>query len=487
MIMLSPWKTAALAALLSSVATGQQLVFIPLSAPLSISPPAVGAAGEPPCRARRLAPFRQAVREECRAVPGCVGPADPHSLASSVVVSPATSLEKEMEAFFADRFAPRFSLLGQVEDEGGEEDLFDTLFDTMLGASLRAYDRKALEIPIATVGVEDGEKVVGAEKEGEEDEEQAEGDAEVGKAEDSYASGSADYLEAAATPEEAAENALDVMVASLARSGALAAKEKENEGEVAAEWLPEVLSRLGNVVEAHSRRRLSEAGPGARPDPHARVGERLVRRLTEYSSEMFLSPDGTVTLYTTSHTPLSSFQSSSSFSSFPSSPFGMPPSSSFLGTGSRRADECLRSGFDNGDLEEGCNRAVAEFLLAAEPSPGRLVRVDGETDRAVPFDRFLYGRDVDVAPSAYGFATGHALALFFLFMGCAVLKGACFHQEEEEEEDSEDDEVDYAALPEDKAEEEAMDFVHFSEPCQGFYGAGTSAKCVFVGVPVQVV
>merc|ERR1712085_122802 len=105
----------------------------------------------------------------------------------------------------------------------------------------------------------------------------------------------------------------------------------------------------------------------------------------------------------------------------------------------------------------------------------------------------LYGPDVAVAPHACGSAAGHALALFFLIMGCAVLRGVCFRQEEEEEEsdeddeDDEDDEFDYTVLPEDFAEKEAFDLVHVSKPCEGFSAAGARAERVFVGVPVQVV
>ena len=437
------WKSAALAAFMGSAASAQRLVFVPLS-----SPPAD-------------------VTHECRADPVC---GDDAAAARSLAVPSLTSspslLERDMDALFANLFA--------APERKYEEDPFDTLFNTMLGTALRAYDCKEQDLPIATLGVEDGEQVLGGEKEkeatgetprfvevgeeqvGEEDEKQEDGDAE-----DSYASSSADYLEAAATPEEAAENALDVMVASLARSGALAVKgeaqkevgEEAADATSASEWLPEVFSRLESFARTHARRRLSEEGPAARRG----VRERLARRLSEYSSNMFLSPDGTVTVYTTHHvTPLSSFHSSASFSSFPSSPpFETRASSpAFLGTGSRRMDACLRARFDAGELAGGCGRAVGELLLArADRSPP-----------GVPAVRIRV-RDVEMAPHTSCTFVVHALALFFLVMGCVVLGGACFRQEEddEEEEDAEVEGFDFVALPEDEDKGEVADTTIFGK------------------------
>lgn len=455
-----------------------------------------GMAAEPPCRQRRLEPWRQQVREQCRAVADTQcssrsegGERDLLSAfmaapSSSSVSSPASTMmtmEKEIDSLFEDMFAhgrrsapPEFVL----QSQDGEEDPFDKLLNNMLGLSLGAFDLKTMmadptaadpasstggviqELPEEDNGEGEEEEGVGLpyalsfDSDGDENSSQGSG----------HASNSEDYLESAATPEQAAENALDVMVASLARSGALTGNNEEERVIISADHLTKVLSRLGNnlLADTNSRRRLQE---GHNQDPHLRVKERLARRLTEYRTDLFYSPDGTVTLYTTGFSPVMPTPRYTSMFG----PVSAPPSSP-LGMGSRHLDECVRSHFDNRDLGGGCHRAVGEFLLAVDHgspmSPHFTPRMN-VVDRAdSPVVEQL---DVFVT-RARNFSIWNVIMFFAALMSVVMMLEQCFGSAEDGE-DEEGNQFDYTTLPEDESE---------SANAEG-------GATIFVGVPVQVV
>eukprot|EP00581_Thalassiosira_minuscula_P002998 CAMPEP_0183742638 /NCGR_PEP_ID=MMETSP0737-20130205/64802_1 /TAXON_ID=385413 /ORGANISM="Thalassiosira miniscula, Strain CCMP1093" /LENGTH=729 /DNA_ID=CAMNT_0025978227 /DNA_START=81 /DNA_END=2269 /DNA_ORIENTATION=- len=458
---MASWKNAALAAVLSAhSATGQQVIFIPMhtatgprpvvgSTPRSLEsllsgepplhnsniPPAPS--GEPPCRQRRLEPWRRAVREACRAeaVDHC-GLAEGggggrrasaaadlfqpssyitwmSSSSSSSSSSSLMSLAQEMDAFFSEFFETQSSddvataisgdsgdnaeeeedgVAAAVEEDTKEEegDPIEKLLTEMMGFSLRAFDQMMMESAsgaspsktLVTVTFVDNEEEEGGEpdameeKEEEEElheetlpllhqhqldltwsEDEFEDDDAVefmysgeGEADDDmiYNRDLTEYEDdddneerrmapriPRMSPEEAAESALDAMVAALARSIAVPpvptnsmsdeaesserrnlfptsiAEEEDAGNDVETnDGLQRRLSRFGNGVLAETstmRRRLTEGDAAAvnvEDDPRLRIKERLGRRLTEYASDLFLAPggsDGVVTLYTSTN------------------------------------------------------------------------------------------------------------------------------------------------------------------------------------------
>lgn len=465
---------------------------------------------EPPCRQRRLEPWRQRIREECAReadahcpVPTREGsplqvllrntaeeramrdrnpipPGSPHSM----VAPPSTlfDLSREMDSLFDSLFAPPQQRSMEVGGSNNREaeDPFEAIFDSMMGFSLRAFDRMMLTTmdaepavtpsmgatPMAGIDVE--EKIDGFPVEGppakvgggaghyDEDETSLDEDLsssdfhrkrEIPIAEDEEDEGKGypwgdedfggydDYVSensfatsasldgvvsedgedevAPTTPEQAAENALDVMVANLAQRAVMhatpvseeavamhrAQQEKDDAEEAAFEIaedageagsteevggppvisienLPQRLFEMGNLllVEAGSRRRLQEADDG-KIDPHLQVKERLARRLTEYRTDLFYHPDGTVTVYTSGSSGMPSpFMKPHHvipprpqlMNHLQPSAFPPPASESPLGMGSRHLDQCTKSRFDNGDLEGACHQAVQQFYLALD-------------------------------------------------------------------------------------------------------------------------
>lgn len=567
----SSWKHTALAALLSPVAvSGQQVIFIPRSSlPSSYATTASahqrranamnmdsflfggGSGGpmmageEPPCRTRRLEPWRRQVRAQClvEADSHCaaqpkddedeneimetrdlrrkewkVGYEDAFSPSSSFNSQEATlmSLEKEMDSFFENLFGPPrqqspSSETPRLRNNNEGEDPFDKLLTDMLGFSLRAFDQVMLMD--ASNLVSNPINPPSTLEEGGTPAEEAEEVDSWSEAQDPPPPSKESSEDAAdITPEQAAENALDVMVASLARAAAAPAsattrrsedvaveeaeeldEEEEGEEEVVEELegeeeigeeeegqeevgeedvglpsignLPQLLFQLGQnlLSETHSeRRRLSEQG--AEVDPRLRVEERLARRLTEYRTDLFYSPEGnTVTLYTTSSGP-NFFPAQHSLMS--ASPFfgGVSSSPPPLGMGSSRVDECLRSRFNSGELKgTGCHRAVGEFLLAVDhgspQSPHHAEFSDPEIkdDRILAEARAREQHEFDNTASAF-------LGLALIVAVALLVDHFVVAQEEEEGEDDDVDEFDYTTLPEDD-----------------------EAPRVFVGLPVQVV
>jgi len=499
-----------------------------------------GSSEETPCRTRRLEPWRRRVREQClieadsycaaqqqhdedekeimetrdlRRKEWKMGFEDAFSPSSSsnspeaslMSLSPMTSLEKEIDSFFETLFAPprqhspsSENLLLRNNNEA--EDPFDKVLSDMLGFSLRTFDQMMLmdatnpvSYPINPPSTLEDE---GPPPEGAPTEEAEEVDSwsEDQVPPPPIRESSEDAADITPTPEQAAENALDVMVATLARAAAAPAsattrrsedvaveegeeldKEEEGEEEVGEEDvdlpsignLPQLLFQLGQnlLSETHSeRRRLSEQG--AEVDPRLRVEERLARRLTEYRTDLFYSPEGnTVTLYTTSSSP-NYFPAQHSFMS--ASPFfgGESSSPPPLGMGSSHVDECLRSRFNSGELKgTGCHRAVGEFLLAVDHGSPQSPHHAEFADPEINADQILseaHARDpheVNNPASAFlGLALSIAVALLLLMDHFVVA------QEEEEDDDDDVDQFDYTTLPEDD-----------------------EAPRVFVGLPVQVV
>jgi len=150
--------------------------------------------------------------------------------------------------------------------------------------------------------------------------------------------------------EQAAEQALDVMVTSLFSNlkNEVPSNDKvEDKGQE----ITHRLSEMGNDLLMKTHRRLAELSPSDAVDPHSAVQERLARRLTEYSVDLFFHPDGTVTLYTASMPP--------------------PPENDVpvLGMGSMDLDQCVYSRYQNGDLDLKCHEAVDLFMMALS-TPG---------------------------------------------------------------------------------------------------------------------
>jgi len=170
--------------------------------------------------------------------------------------------------------------------------------------------------------------------------------------------------------EQTAERALDYFVASFAQRATSSSsdvpddKEDEDEREeeaperhVTVENLAGRLADVGADIMAHTRRRLSEGDE----DPHAPLKERLARRLTEYETDMFLYPDGSITMYTRS---LPSIEDSKRDKSIP-----------ILGLGSHEMDECIYSHYKKAELSGGCSTAVTDYLDESTNPPSRRTEI----------------------------------------------------------------------------------------------------------------
>ena len=499
---------------------------------------------EPPCRQRRLEPWRHAIREQCRLEaqthcekgfdeerelqsqqPQFVRASSPFMTSSS---SPFAQMEKEMDSFFSSVLnAPPIRTSAppiRGRDEPEAEDPFDAIFSNMIDFSLRAFDQMMSDVaqrpaiipsqqrisrfvvmgPVVEgkaeksdysdeEGVEDwgnsfegwGDDDVNEEVKEEkeippEEEEDEEDPIPPPPQEDSTTTTSEDNgvveieipTQTVSSAEQVAEDTLDMLVSKLAHSAAVNAMSSplSSVNDLSGEQVFQHLFDLGNgiIEDAHARRRLSEGGA---VDPHVEVKERLGRRLTEYRTDLFRYPDGTVTLYRSSSSPttIGEFPIMSRPSPFMMSPPTSYESGSILGMGSTRVDECMKSRFDNDDLRGGCHQAVGEFLLAiddrARPPPGAM-------RSSSPTTHVYLDKAEDVSPPSL---LCHAI---FAFIGIWALVSAltsCCNDDsdDDEEEDGGDrgEEFDYARLPEDGEEADARD----------------EDGRVFVGVPVQVV
>jgi len=467
-----------LASLLTSSASvaGQRIVLIPLSS----SPTSTAIddgnsyAAEPPCRQRRLAPWRQRVRDRCRAAAERHCPSEERDLRREGPRDASTYISfSPVSTIFEELFAPNFHDAG-IED--ATEDPLDALFNRMLGFSLRAFDQMVVGEEQPASPEEEGAK---------EESPAASSPSEGASAEDASAEDASsavslflEYVESAPTPEQAAENALDLMVASLAAhsnaaaaasvdvqemedDAALEEPEEEEGGEeawddilLAAADLPWLLSQYGDAL-------LADAAEGeAVENPREHAKRRLARRLTEYRSDLFFSrADGSVALYT------ANFLSPSSpvFGGIPAFTQQQEEDPPALGMGSRHLDTCVRSAFQNRDLSGGCHQAVGELLLAVDHG-----------SRASPYHKEFV---VATTPNK----EGTTFPTVFGMLALAGLLGAAFARfcggEDEEDETTEEEVGKFhcAALP----SNDAHQLPRVSRPL--------GKQRVFVGVPVQVV
>jgi len=229
---------------------------------------------EPPCRQRRLEPFRQHIRDSCIELPACTrSPTRPLDEALS-------SAPPDVRSVLDEFLSPSFT-----------SQSFDATFDDMMGRSLRLFD--------AMLAVD----------------------------------GLSSSLAARQHAERATEQALDVMVASLFSN--------LHGDQVKQRDIADQLSSMGSNLMTH--RRLSESNDG-----HAEIQQRLARRLTEYSLDVFYNPESnTVAMYT---------------SAFDQDDHPV------LGLGSD-LDLCVYSRYMNGDLEPTCQEAL-DMFLTAQQTPG---------------------------------------------------------------------------------------------------------------------
>ncbi|KAL7482703.1 hypothetical protein ACHAW6_008369 [Cyclotella cf. meneghiniana] len=305
-----------LASMLAATATGQNVIFVPsLLAPLS--------SHEPPCRQRRLEPFRQDIRESCRA-----------ETSSCSLSNKDRPLDEALGLFPSDvrSLLDGFSVMPPPSSSMAVmgRDPWDQVFNDMMMQSLAIFDAMLAADGLSSFSSMDQEDNSEA---GEEKNEEV---------------NTVDSKRQEA--EQAAEQALDVMVTSLfsnLKNEVPSNDEVENKGQE----ITHRLSEMGNDLLMKTHRRLAELSPSDAVDPHSSVQERLARRLTEYSVDLFFHPDGTVTLYTASMPP--------------------PPENDVpvLGMGSKDLDQCVYSRYENGDLDKKCHEAVDMFMKALS-TPG---------------------------------------------------------------------------------------------------------------------
>jgi len=315
--MVSFSSMAMAAALTVSSASSQQLIFIPTHEhpQRQMTPSFMGSLNnnnnEPPCRTRRLEPWRQQVREHCRvdATTNCR-----HNIEKEErrATTSQNFFEDEINSFFDSIVSPPQSST-QQQMNSNIEDQFDSLVRNMLGFSLNAFDQIMAEAtsqqqPSAIqlirgegrdevneegvdnypneedvdVGEENYPDVEGEDWDQFDKEQEQEGFEEVGEGKVSTEEDKEEDSESAASEDAVAT--MDALVANLAhRSIHRAAVESEEEGIGAQEDmisnLPKMLFDIGTNILAettHSRRRLMEVGEGEENfDPHLQVKERL--------------------------------------------------------------------------------------------------------------------------------------------------------------------------------------------------------------------
>ena len=524
------FRNVAVASLLSTTTTSaQQLIFLPTSTQRMVSSSSSSSSGmlgggttnsaaEPPCRQRRLEPWRQNVREQCHtdAKTHCIQeeeetPLRNNNRATTLLPSSSSmrSFDNEVDSFLDSIFTPTSS-----SDHAYHQQLdMDSIFNKMLGFSLYAFDQMMSEVVSPSYVVDSSsstvvEKVWGeAEQDGEKKE--VEGDYSNSPPASTLATSVDDEVVEVASKQ--AEGALDQMVANLAHRSihrgaeGTGAQEEKIILPHSLDKFSQQLFQLGNDIlseTTHSRRRLMEATTGegdntniVKVDPHLQVKERLGRRLTEYRTDLFYHPsDGTITLYTSSIP--SAFMMSPHLSS---SRFMMEggnhqePIVASLGMGlGDNVDECMESRFDNGDLEGECHEAVQMFKLAVNnrslvpPSPRgtydllhdvlppatKGISTPPMSNRdGVVRDWSLKGTDAPKKMNhAWCIFTYAAIFLCLMFL----FERACGQSDAEDDDDddgevgdvAEGDEFDYLMLPDDANEVEGK-------------------TRVFVGVPVQ--
>jgi len=467
---------------------------------------------ELPCRQRRLEPWRRQVREHCTVETDkvCSG----ISSSSSPVIDfvrqeeqrSLSPLAKEIDAYFDDVIiSPTLQDGGRRTEEEVEDDFLD-VFQSMLEFSLRAFDQMSLDedsidatttVTEADVEIKDEQPVVD-DREDEEEEEASVDQAFVDQAMDSavdqavapaslfessaFSSSGEEITPAATTmsmPEQAAEDTLDAMVASLIRAISItpeveeAQQQQQRELDNSLNFFASRFFQVGKdlLEDTQTRRRLTE-GESTVADPHLKVKERLGRRLTEYRTDLFAHPDGTITILRSGSSSFSSFDETLGGAvptlARPLFSRGAPPAP--LGMNSRNLDECLLSRYDNGDLEnENCRDAVGQLLLAVDH---RAVPVDIRRQEQQMQSHATQTVMLDLSKGSQQVVQCHkmfVIASLIISLLAALYVVAAY----EEVEDEEGDEFDYEKLPDDDDAQEVP--------------AKNAGERVFVGIPVQVV
>lgn len=423
---------------------------------------------EPPCRQRRLEPFRQRVREECRLEASVYcsweHPGEIRDLATTASIKQQTEQTSLFDAIFSPSAAS--SLGGGDHSSSHESDPFLRIFDELIGYSLRAFDESAAASSTAQhvfmsepMYKEPPDKLVNVAM------------STVDKSNPNISTVDAEDESAKvnAAPAAQAEHALDFAVAELARRTVNGGVLVEGGDIIAPPALPNVdelrdrLFRFGSglISETIGKRRLTEGDA----DPRARVKERLARRLTEYRTDLFYHPDGSVTVYTRSLSPNSSTTTA-------------PP----LGTGSNRVDECLNSRYANGDLGGGCHDAVDAFTKAIAPQMTAQSYTRAHGTAAANANIPQQQRTLDVDRSSEPFVYGACGIVFMnlvvysiVFMILAVIVDRQFASEDDDEQDDDATEFEYKILPESDGKVEIPPNKE-----------GATVPRVYVGVPIKI-
>ena len=322
--MVSVNNMVAAASLITTVqVSAQQIILIPKSqlftSPthsrmmISTSPASSSSMLEPPCRQRRLEPFRQHVRDNCvdDATKHCLT-ADEHGEEEGRITreeeqqSPFTppssffNLDEEINSFFDSIFAPPLPPQQKRADDGveryEEDDPFDSVIRQMLGFSLRAFDDiMTTSVPSSQTRLGNGNTnnmILGQSYDNEDSsssdiEEEVEDEDVIipqkFKLDEDYAIPQERVEEV--SPEDVAVSAMDTLVINLAHRSIHRAADGGNNGAredivlPSLNNLPKLLFDVGNdlLAETHSRRRLMEAEEGSHRevDPHLQVKERL--------------------------------------------------------------------------------------------------------------------------------------------------------------------------------------------------------------------
>ena len=439
---------------------------------------------EPPCRSRRLEPFRQHVREECRldAATHC-----PIAAMTKSATTPTYSDDVWLN-----------SLMESVLESPSSPSTFEDPFEKIMNSMLNEFFVHMMDLETIMDGT-DGH-VLNSPPELKSLTEQSDiAEAPLSStrpsddtsASSSSSSSSSDDI--SATPlDEVAENSLDVLVATLAQRF-IHNEEEEGKSSTADTNLPsstsssqrmddlsQRLSQLGNDLLSETRtarrRRLQESSIGSEEDVVAfdrqmRVKERVARRLTEYRTDLVYHPGGTVSVYTSSFQPHSS-------SFFPHAIRALPLDSIVppLGMGSTHVDECLKSRYENGDLSGSCFSAVDRFFAAVKDRnlspPSHSSSSHGSGDEGEPwyYDFLKYA------------CLGMMVALPFELYLCLSRKGAYAVLDNHDDNHEEGgDSFDYEMLPEERTNATNHECrAHQDEKKE-------KVPRVYLGVPVQVV
>ncbi|KAL3757619.1 hypothetical protein ACHAWU_004721 [Discostella pseudostelligera] len=446
-----------------------------------------GYSTEPPCRSRRLEPFRQHVREECRleAATQCTTMATPVTTTSMT-----TSRMMNTPAYTNDLWLN--SLMESPSSPSTEEDPFDKMMISMLQSIGQMMDLDVDEQWMigGTDSVSVSPPVMNRPSEPMAPLAELPDVVEtnVGKGEDeavpsphsseaSSASGSSSSDDIEFAIDNVAENSLDVLVATLAdrfiHSEDVDSNAKMDTNLPASkrvENLSQHLSKLGDDLLAEtriarSRRRLQEASTsdGDAIDQQLQVKERLARRLTEYRTDLVYHPDGTISVYTSSFHP---------YHHSIVSPLGM---------GSTHVDECMKSRYENGDLVGSCFDAVSRFFAAVND---RNLSPPSHSSSSSSRSSSGGAGAGDDEPWYYTYlkfaCVWMMVALPFELYICCSRKGA-YADDDANDNDEEGDSFDYEMLPEEENIAPDRDRRAQQEEERA------KVPRVYLGVPVQVV